>query len=189
MKLALVAPALLVLPAASLASGGEGLGSLISVAPGSMLYTLITFALLLIILWKFAWGPIVKGLEQREESIHGAIEKAQTDREEAEKLLKGYEEKLKTASSEIADRLSKADKEAQARVEQAKEQAREEGEKLIAKAKQEIESQKDKVSAELKAEVADLAASIAAAAISESFDGEDQLRIIKRRLEQVENPS
>jgi len=189
MKLALVAPALLVLPAASMASGGEGLGSLISVAPGSILYTLITFALLLVILWKFAWGPIVKGLEQREESIHGAIDQAQKDREEAEQVLKQYEEKLKTASSEIAERLTKADKEAQARVEQAKEQAREEGEKLIAKAKQEIDSQMEKVSAELKAEVADLAASIAAAAISESFDKEDQLRIIKRRLEQVENPS
>jgi len=189
MRINLVAPALLVLPAAALASGGEGLGSLISVAPGSMLYTLITFVLLLLILWKFAWGPIVKGLEKREETIHGAIEKAQNDREEAEKLLKDYEEKLKSASSEISDRLTKADKEAQARVEQAKEQAREEGEKLIARAKQEIESQKDKVSAELKAEVAELAASVAAAAISESFDKDDQLRIIKRRLEQVENPS
>jgi len=186
----LVAPALLALPVAALASeGGGGLGSLISLEPGSMLYTLLTFFILLLILWKFAWGPIVKGLEAREEKIHGAIEEAQRDREEAQKLLQDYEEKLKTASQEISERLSKADKEAQARIEQAKQQASDEGEKLIARAKQEIEAQKEKVSGELRAEVADLAASIAAAAIGESFEKEDQLRIIKRRLEQVEKPS
>ena len=185
----LVAPALLALPMAAMASEGGGLGSLISLEPGSTLYTLITFVLLLLILWKFAWGPIVKGLEAREEKIHGAIEQAQRDREQAEQLLREYEEKLKNASQDIADRLSKADKEAQVRIEQARAEANEEGSKLLARAKEEIEAQKDKVSAELRGEVAELATSIAAAAIGESFDKEDQLRIIKKRLEQVEKPS
>ena len=96
------------------AGGGDGLGSLISLAPGSVLYTLVTFLLLLIILWKFAWGPIVKGLESREEKIHGAIEQAQRDREEAAKLLKDYEEKLKTASAEISERINRAEADATA---------------------------------------------------------------------------
>ena len=185
----LVAPVLLALPMAALASEGGGLGSLISLEPGSTLYTLITFVLLLLILWKFAWGPIVKGLEAREEKIHGAIEQAQRDREQAEKLLKEYEKKLTTASQEISERLTKADKEAQARIDQAKTEATEEGNKLLARAKEEIEAQKQKVSAELRAEVAELASSIASAAIGESFAKEDHLRIIQRRLEQVEKPS
>lgn len=188
-KVTLVAPALLVGVSSACAAEGEGLGSLISLAPGSMLYTLIAFLLLLFILWKFAWGPIVKGLEAREEKIHGAIEQAQKDREEAKKLLQQYEEKLKQASSEISDRLNRAEKEAQATIDSAKQQAREEAEKLRDQAKQEIEGSKEKASAELRAEVADLAARIAGAAIGESFDHEDQLRIIKRRLEQVESKS
>lgn len=186
----LVAPALLVLPAAAFAaSGGEGLGSLISLAPGSMLYTLVTFVLLLLILWKFAWGPIVKGLEAREEKIHGAIEQAQRDRAEAEQTLQQYETKLKKASEEISQRLAKADQEAQARVEQAKEQAQAEGEKLIERAQVEIQASKEKVSGELRSEVVNLATELASAAIGESFDKDDQLRIIKRRLEQLETSS
>lgn len=188
-RLSLVAPALLAGAGFVQAAEAEGLGSLISLAPGSMLYTLIAFLLLLIILWKFAWGPIVRGLEAREEKIHGAIEQAKQDRDEAAKLLADYEQKLKTASSEISDRISKAEKDAQQTIESAKQQAREEAEKLREQAKQEIEASKEKVAAELRAEMAKLASQVAAAAIGESFDRDDQLRIIRKRLEQVESAS
>ncbi len=188
-RISLVFPALLALPATLPASEEGGLSGIISIAPGSMLWTILTFLILLVILWKFAWGPIVRGLEAREEKIHGAIEKAQTDREEAAKRLSEYEEKLKSASAEISERLANADREAGHRIDEAREKAREEGEKLIERAKREIEAEQVRVSAELRREVADLAAKIAAAAISESFDKDDQLRIIKRRLEQVEKES
>jgi F-type H+-transporting ATPase subunit b len=189
MRLSLVAPALLLGVVTVHASEAEGLGSLVSLAPGSMLYTLITFAILLIILWKFAWGPIVKGLESREESIHGAIEQAQKDRDEAARMLADYEAKLKTASSEISERLNRAEKDAQQTIETAKQQAREEAEKLREQAKQEIEASKDKIVGELRSEMANLASQVAGAAIGESFNREDQLRIIQKRLEQVESAS
>ncbi|GBE29188.1 ATP synthase subunit b [bacterium BMS3Bbin04] len=188
-RLSLVAPALLLGAVSVQASEAEGLGSLMSLAPGSMLYTLITFALLLLILWKFAWGPIVKGLESREESIHGAIEAAQKDRDEAAKMLAEYEQKLRATSTEISDRLNRAEKDAQQTIESAKQQARDEAEKLREQAKQEIEASKDKVAAELRSEMAKLACEVAAAAIGESFERDDHLRIIQRRLEQVESGS
>ncbi len=188
-RLSLVAPALLLGAVSVQASEAEGLGSLVSLAPGSILYTLITFLLLLIILWKFAWGPIVKGLEAREESIQGAIDQARKDQDEAARLLGEYEAKLKTASAEISDRLNRAEKDAQQTIETAKQQARDEAEKLREQAKQEIEASKDKVAAELRSEMAKLASQVAAAAIGESFDRDDQLRIIQKRLEQVESAS
>jgi len=154
-----------------------------------MLYTLITFTLLLLILWKFAWGPIVKGLESREDGIRNAIEKAQSDRDEAAKMLAEYEQKLRATSTEISDRLNRAEKDAQQTIESAKQQAREEAEKLREQAKQEIEASKDKVAAELRAEMAKLASQVAGAAIGESFDRDDHLRIIQKRLEQVESAS
>ncbi|MBS1261335.1 MAG: ATP synthase subunit b [Calditrichaeota bacterium] len=188
-RIYLVAPALLAGSARALASESEGLGGLISLEPGSILYTLLSFILLLIILWKFAWGPIVKGLEKREHDIHGAIEAAKQDREQAEKLLQQYREKLEKASGEVSERIGKAEKQAQQTIEAAKQQAREQADKLREQAKQEIEASKEKASAELRAEVAELAAKVAAAAIGESFDRDDQLRIIRRRLKQVENGS
>jgi len=187
----LVASALLaVSPAVALASGsGEGLSSLVSIAPGSILWTLLTFFVLLLILGKFAWGPIIRGLEAREEKIYGAIEQAQQDREDAEKLLEEYKEKLQQASGEIAERLAKADVQAQAKIDEAIKQAGDEADKRISRAEAEINAQRDKVAAELKAEVVGLASNIAAAAISEAFDKPQHLELIRKRLEQAEKTS
>ena len=177
--------ALAFLPAAAMASGGS-LSDLISIAPGSMLWTLLTFFILLIVLWKFAWGPILNGLEAREEGIRTAIEQAQRDREEAAKQLREYEDKLKTATVEISERLSKADKEAGQRIDKAKEEARAEGVKMLEKARAEISAEIAKVQTELRGEVADLAAAIASKAISESFTRDDHMRIIRKQLEALE---
>ncbi|MBZ0263339.1 F0F1 ATP synthase subunit B [bacterium] len=185
----LVALGLLTLPALALASSEGGLGNLISVAPGSMLWTILTFLLLLLVLWKFAWGPILKGLDAREEKIKGAIDSAQRDRDEAAKLLREYEEKLKTASAEISERLKKADKDASSRIEQATNDARTQAEQLLEKAKQEIEAQQQRASIELRTEVVNLAAAIASKSIGESFTREDHLRVIKKKLEQLEAKS
>ncbi len=185
----LVALALGFLPAAAFAAGEGGLGAILSIAPGSMLWTLLTFTILLIILWKFAWGPILRGLEARENKIRTAIDQAQRDREEAAKQLQEYEEKLKTATTEIGERLAKADQEASMRIEKAQEEARTEGEKILERARAEIEAEKAKVASELRNEVADIAASIATKAIQESFTRDDQMRIIKKRLETLENES
>ena len=55
--------------------------------PGLMLWTVITFLVLLVVLRKFAWGPIVKMLDERERTIRDAIEQAKKERAEAERLL------------------------------------------------------------------------------------------------------
>jgi F-type H+-transporting ATPase subunit b len=187
----LVAPMLVAFaPAAALAAGGEeGLSSLVSLAPGSILWTILTFIILLLVLGKFAWGPIVRGLEAREEKIYGAIEQASKDREEAEKLLEEYRSKLSEASGEITDRLARADKQAQATIEQAKADAQAQAEQMLDRAKAEIDGQRDKVAAELKAQVVELASEIAAAAIGDSFDKPEHLDLIKKRLEQAEKNS
>ncbi len=187
----LVTLALGLLPAAVFASGGEGggLNAILSVAPGSMLWTLLTFIILLLILWKFAWGPIVKGLQAREDAIRNDIEQAKKDRDEAARLLTEYEDKLKSASQEINDRLAKAEHDANTIIEQAKSSAREEGDKLIARAKGEIEAEKAKVESDIRARIADVTAEVASKAIAESFSREDQIRIIQQRLEMLEKKS
>jgi F-type H+-transporting ATPase subunit b len=177
-------------PASVLAAeGGGGLGGLISLAPGSVLWTILTFIILLVVLGKFAWGPIVRGLEEREDRIRTSLEQASRDREEAELRLKEYEEKMRSVSQEVSQRLERADKEAKARIEEAQQTAREESDRMLERARLEIEASREKAAKELRAEVADLAARVASAAIGESFEREDHLRIIRRRLEQVEKRS
>ena len=70
-----------------LALASEGGGSLIDVNPGVVFWTFVTFIVLLIVLKKFAWKPILTALDQRETAIRESLEKAERAKEEAQKIL------------------------------------------------------------------------------------------------------
>ena len=76
-------------------------GALTDINPGLTLWTAITFLVLVVVLSKFAWGPIVKMLAEREKTIREALEQAKKERTEAEKLLTeqkaAFAQKLKAA--------------------------------------------------------------------------------------------
>ncbi len=76
-------------------------------------FTFIVFLLLLAILWKFAWGPIVAALERREEKIAHDIAEAQRANEEAKQLLTQYEQKLAAATNEVREMLEQARRDAE----------------------------------------------------------------------------
>src|SRR6516162_2858613 len=78
-------------------------GSLTDLNPGLTLWTALTFIVLLIVLSKFAWGPIVKMLDEREKTIREAIESAKKERAEADRLLAEQKESLARASREAAE--------------------------------------------------------------------------------------
>lgn len=98
------------------------------------IYTFVIFLLLMLILWKTAFGPISKSLHNREESIRKSIEDARTERLKAEELRGQYEGMLEAAQDKVraiyaeanakaeelrAKRAQEADQEAQARIQQA----------------------------------------------------------------------
>jgi F-type H+-transporting ATPase subunit b len=69
---------------------------------GNAIWTLTIFVIVVIVLGKFAWGPVLGLLQQREEFIHRALADAKRDRDEAEARLKEYAAKLQTAHAEAA---------------------------------------------------------------------------------------
>ena len=69
-------------------------GALTDINPGLTFWTVVTFLVLLVVLLEVAWGPIVKMLDEREKTIHEAIEAAKRERAEAEKLLAEQKEAL-----------------------------------------------------------------------------------------------
>ncbi|MGD9721739.1 MAG: F0F1 ATP synthase subunit B [Pirellulales bacterium] len=85
----------------------------LSVDPDLALWTLVVFVILLIVLGKFAWGPIIAGLERREKSISDHIADAQRNHEEAKKLLGDYEKKLALAANEVRELLEEARRDAE----------------------------------------------------------------------------
>ena len=125
--------ALFAVPAPALAAGG-----LTDINPGLTLWTGITFLVLLAVLWRFAWGPIVKMLAERERTIRDAIESAKKERAEAERMLAEQRESLARAQREAAELAKRNAQEVEKLRQELTERARKEADELVASARRQV---------------------------------------------------
>jgi F-type H+-transporting ATPase subunit b len=172
--------ALLAVPAPMLAAG-----ALTDINPGLTLWAAITFLVLLGVLSKFAWGPIVKMLDERAKTIHEAIESAKKERAEAEKLLVTQKEALARASREAADLAKKNQLEVEAFRQELTAKAKKEADELVASARRQIVEEKNKAVAELKSYVADLAIEAAGRLVKANLDDKVQRQLVQEYIEQL----
>lgn len=124
-------------------------------------WMLLSFSLLIFLLAKFAWKPIVKMLKDREDAIDDALNAAEKAREEIKDLHGKNEELLRQAREERDDILMEARKMKDKIIEEATQKASEEGQRMLENAKQSIHFEKMQAITELKNEVASLSTEIA----------------------------
>jgi F-type H+-transporting ATPase subunit b len=160
-------------------------GGLTQINPGLTLWAAITFLVLLVVLSKFAWGPIVKMLDEREKTIHGAIESAKKERAEAEKLLASQKESLAKATREAAELAKRNQDEVEKLRQELTAKARKEAEELVASARKQIVEEKTKAAAELRGMVADLAIEAAGKLVKASLDDKAQRALVEDYLKQL----
>ena len=153
--------------------------------PGLTLWVAITFLVLIVVLAKVAWGPIVKMLDERERTIRDAIDQAKKERAEAEKLLAQQKESLAQARREAADLAKKGQQEVEALRGELTARARKEADDLVASARRTIEEEKGKAAAELKAQVADLAVAAATRIVRSSLDDKAQRALVEEYLREL----
>lgn len=165
--------------------GGESKGSLLDVNPGLIFWTVITFVLLLLILKKLAWKPILKALDDRENLIKDSLDKAEKARTDFERM---------TEENKI--RMAKAEEEAQKIIAQGREYAEKIKQQVVEENKAEIKKIKDDAFAaierkeqesfnKLKAEVADIAIKAAEKIIRENLDKEKQQIIVDKYIQEI----
>ena len=152
---------------------------------GLMFWTLIIFVVLAFVLSKYAFGPITKSVEAREQALEDAINAAKRDREEAARLLAEHRAQLDAARGEaqklIADARVAADRVRAELIEQAHaEQAN-----MLARARQEIEAQKTKAIAELRREAVNLAIAGASKVIERNLDQASNRELVEKFLASV----
>ncbi len=172
--------ALLAVPAPLLAAGG-----LTDINPGLTLWTGITFLVLLVVLGKFAWGPIVKMLNERERTIRDAIDSAKKERAEAERLLAEQKQVLQVAQREAAELAKRNAQEVEKLRQELTDRARKEADELIATARRQITEEITKARAELKAEVVDLAIDAAARLVKANLDDKAQRALVEEYIAQL----
>lgn len=131
--------------------------SLITPDLGLAFWTIVIFLLLLFVLRKMAWGPIVTGLKNREMSIQDALDSAKKAHEEMGKLKTANEKLLQDARADRDQMLREAQEIKDKIISEAKNEAQKEGRKLIESAREEINKEKDRAFQQVKSQVANLA--------------------------------
>lgn len=168
----------------------EGTPSLIKAPKEAMitaLTTVIVFVLLIIILGKVAWGPIIKGLESREHKIRKDIEEAERARVAAESTLRDYNAKLAQVQSEVQATLAEASKQAERLAENIKVQAQKDAEETKARAVKDIEAARDQAVREVHAQAADLATTVASKILRRNLNPQDQQDLVSESLQQLQS--
>lgn len=177
---------ILIMAAWLLLSGdGEHKGGLLDIDPGLIIWTLITFFLLLLLLGKFAWGPIVKTLQEREEKIKNSLEEAEKARRDAESLMAKNNEVLAQAERDAQDIARKAKEAADRLKGEIAEQAKLEASKLIENAKKEIENEKNSALLSLRQQVTEMAVGAAGKIIAANLDAGKHKQLVDDFIRQM----
>jgi F-type H+-transporting ATPase subunit b len=158
---------------------------LLKVDPGLLLWTIITFAVLVLLLWKTAWRPIVDALDARAEKVRGDIENAEKAREEAEKVLATHRQEMAKARDAAADIISKGREEAEKIKAEIVEKANKDASTIVERSRKEIELAKDSALAEIKNEVVLLSTEIASKIISKNINPDDQKALVQEALNKM----
>ncbi len=141
---------------------------------GLVFWTTITFLILLFILKKFAWKPILGAVSSREESIKDALAAAEAARREMENLQADNERILQEARAERELMMKEARDIKVKMIADAREEAKSTAEKMILQAQEAIQSEKKAAVAELKSQVATLSLEIAEKVVKQQLSNKDQ---------------
>ena len=156
---------------------------MISFDPGLIIWTTIIFTLLLVVLKKFAWKPILHAVDERNQSIKESLQEAEKARTEMTELTANNEKIMIQARADRDVLLKEARDMKNEIIAQAKEQANNEAEKLVSSAREQISNEKMKALTELKNQVADLSIEMAEKVLAtELKDAEKQKELVSKAL-------
>jgi F-type H+-transporting ATPase subunit b len=159
---------------------------LFTISPGLFVWSLVTFLVLVGLLYKFAFNPLMRLQKARQDQIHQSISDAENLRDEAQQLLGDYKRQLAQARTEadaIVDRARKAGEAGKAEI---LGEARVQAEAQLAKARQQIERDTNQALQKIREEAADLAVAATAKVARSSLSAEDQLRLIKDAINEID---
>ncbi|HEY5549125.1 MAG TPA: F0F1 ATP synthase subunit B [Coriobacteriia bacterium] len=150
-----------------------------------LMVSLVSFAVLFVIMWKLALPPITKMLDERADKIKDSLEKAEETRVEAERLLDEYKAQLAEARLESNRVIEQGRKVAESIKDEIVAKANEEREAILVRAREEIQGEKRVALAELQASVADLSVAVAGRIIGTTLSAADHAALIEKYVAEV----
>jgi F-type H+-transporting ATPase subunit b len=151
---------------------------MLDINPGLIIWTIITFVVLLFVLKKLAWKPLLDALTAREEKIRESLEQAEHARREAQQLIEENQKQMQQAHSEFQRLMREARDEAEKLRARRKQEAEAEARRIVEQGKMEIEREKEAALNMLRSEVADLAIRAAERILDEELDEKKHRKLI-----------
>ena len=161
-------------------------GGPFSINPGLIIWTLVVFAILMVLLLRFAWPAILKSVEERERRIAKQLEDAERANTEAQRLLEEHKKTIAGARTEAQDMIAKAKAVATKEREMLLAKAREEYEGLLARARKDIDAEKEKAIVALRREAVELSIAAAGKVIEANLDSDANRRLVTEYLGTLE---
>ncbi len=159
---------------------------LVTPDPGLFIWTIITFLVLLVLLRKFAWGPLLQALAARQETIRKSLDDAQAAKRELERLNSESAQIIKTAHAEGEAIVSRSWADAEKLREEMKQKARGEADAILKENLRQIELETGRALRQIRGEVADLSVAIATKFIQRNFSKDDNDRLVQETLRQLD---
>lgn len=171
--------------AARAAEGGAG-ASLIEPQLGTIFWTTLTFLILVWLLGRFAWKPLLGALQARESAIQSSIDQARADREQAEGLLRQHRELLDQARRERAEAVTAGQRDAEKLKAEILAGARAQREQMLTQTEAQIQAGMRQARAELREVAADLAIQAAGKLLDRTLDPATHRRLVEEYLADLE---
>jgi len=155
--------------------------------PGLFLWTILTFLVLLVLLAKFAWKPLLALLDRREEMIRLSLDDAEKAKQELQRLQQESKEILSKARVEAQSILAKSRSQAEKLKGELRQEAKVQADSILRDAEKQIQVETEKAIAVIKTEVVDLSLLVASKLIKRNLSKEDNQALIEESLKQVES--
>ena len=154
--------------------------------PGLFIWTILTFLVLVALLARFAWRPLLEALERRQAAIAKSLEDAQRARQELERLQRESAEMMRQARVEADAIVSRSRSDAEALREELKQKSRAEAAAIVKNAEKQIQLETARAIQQIRNETIDLSVAIASKILRRQVSKDDHEGLIEETLKQVE---
>jgi len=161
---------------------------LVQVDPGLFIWTIITFLVLLALLAKFAWTPLLAALDTRQNAIRKSLDDAQQAKEELERLHVESAQIIQRARNDAEAIIAQSRSDGDRLREELKQKARAEADHIVKNAERQIQLETSRALEQIRHEAIDLSVMIASKIIKRNLSKEDNQKLIDDALKQVETP-
>lgn len=160
---------------------------LLAVNPGLIFWTVVTFAIVFFILWRFAWKPIIDAIDSRNTKVEDDLKASEDLRKEAEELLKSYESKIDAAKHEVSELLEEARRDAADLKNRETEKAQKDAATIRERATADIEQAKLKAIEEVQEYAVDVALQLLSGVLKSKMPSDEHRSMVIKELEQLKS--